>query len=193
MMDFITRAAKGDEKAFEVLVNDTQRMVYNICLKLVGNADEAMDLSQETYLKAWKALPKYKGESKFSTWICCIATNTCLDHIRKQNRRKEIDTVSLDDELPLSRQIADYSCDPGSLAELSADRELVRQAFMDLPEEDRLLLSLRAFEEMSYEEIGETLDIKTGTVKSKIFRAREKIRRNLSINLSSDNMKGGLR
>ena len=193
MEDMIARAARGDEKAFEILVNDTQKMVYNICLKMAENPEDALDLSQETYLKAWRALPQYKGESKFSTWLCRIASNTCLDFIRRQNRKKEPDTVSLEEELPPDRQIADYSRDPGCLLEVSAEKEMVREAFFRLPEEERLLLSLRAFEEMSYEDIGIVLNLKPGTVKSKIFRAREKIRRNLSGKISSDIMKGGLR
>lgn len=193
MEDMIARATRGDEKAFEILVNDTQKMVYNICLKMAENPEDALDLSQETYLKAWRALPQYKGESKFSTWLCRIASNTCLDFIRRQNRKKEPDTVSLEEELSLSRQIADYSRDPGRLLEASAEKEMVREAFSRLPEEERLLLSLRAFEEMSYEEIGNALDLKPGTVKSKIFRAREKIRRNLSEKSSSNYLKGGLR
>ena len=193
MTEMIARAARGDERAFEVLVNDTQKMVYHICMKMTGDPEEALDLSQETYLKAWRALPQYKGESKFSTWICRIASNTCLDHLRKQNRNKEHDLVSLDEDISLSRQIADLSGDPETLVVRSADRELVQKAFMRLPEEERLLLSLRAFEELSYDEIGAMLNLKSGTVKSRIFRAREKIRRNLSVNLSSDSMKGGLR
>lgn len=193
MTEFVERAAKGDEKAFEILVNDTQKMVYNICLKLVGDPHEAMDLSQETYLKAWRGLSGYKGDSKFSTWLCRIATNTCLDHIRKQNRRKAIDTVSLDEEQSLRHQIADYSFDPDAIFQASLDQKMVLEAFSGLPDQDRLLLSLRAVEEMSYEDIGQTLNLKPGTVKSKIFRAREKIRRNLSSDLSSDKVKGGLR
>ena len=195
--ELIARAAEGDETAFEALVEQTQRMVYHICLRMTADADDALDLSQETYLKAWHAIALFHGEAKFSTWLCRIAANTCLDHLRKQKRKRAVSTVSLDEELPLARQIADYSQDPAVLAEKAADRAAVMEAFSLLPDEDRLLLSLRAMEDMSYEEIAEATDLKTGTVKSRIFRAREKIRRSLGGNFSekdtSDKVKGGLR
>lgn len=192
MQDFIEKAAAGDERAFEVLVKATEKMVYHICYRMTRDEDEALDLAQETYLKAWHALPLYKGESKFTTWLARIASNTCLDHIRKQHRKKQILTMSVE-EMPLGADLADPSADPAVVTEEKLSHDLVYAALLDLPEEERLLLSLRALEELSYEEISEITELKVGTIKSKIFRAREKLRRNLSQILSSDNMKGGSR
>lgn len=194
--DLIQKAGRGDECAFEALVKAHQNMVYNLCLRMIGDREEAFDLSQETFIKAWHAISLFQGDSKFTTWLSRIASNTCIDHLRKQKRRKTISLTSLDDEeTPIEHEIADCSKDPAYLAQLAEDHALVREAFLGLPKQDRLILSLRAIEDMSYQEIGEVMDLKAGTVKSKLSRAREKIRQSLDGNLSEQNaskkMKGG--
>lgn len=194
----IEQAGKGDEKAFEQLVKQYEKMVYNLCLKMTGDREEAFDLSQETFIKAWHAISLFQFESKFTTWICRIASNTCIDFLRKQKKHKNLSLTSLDDEdNTYEKDIADSEFDPALMAEKTADQEAVQMAFRNLPDQDRLILSLRAVEDMSYQEIGEALDLKPGTVKSRIARAREKIRRSFDGNFlsdfASDKGKGGAR
>lgn len=184
----ILRAGKGDEAAFEALVKQYEKTVYNLCYRITGDREEAFDLSQETFIKAWHAISLFQFESKFVTWLCRIASNTCIDFLRKQKKKKNLSLTSLDDEaVTYERDIADSQFDPAVMLEKSTDQELVRQAFRSLPEQDRLILSLRAVEDMSYLEIGEALNLKSGTVKSRIARAREKIRRSFDGNFLSEN------
>jgi RNA polymerase sigma-70 factor (ECF subfamily) len=194
----IQQAGQGDEAAFEQLVRQHQKTVYNLCLRMTGDREESFDLAQETFLKAWHAISLFQFDCKFTTWLCRIASNTCIDHLRKQRRKKQISLTQLDDEdTPYERLIADDSQDPALLAERAEDHRQVQAVFARLPEQDRLILSLRAVEDMSYQEIGEALDLKPGTVKSRIARAREKVRRSLGGNFlsefSSDKGKGGMR
>ena len=194
----IEQAGKGDEQAFEQLVRRYEKMVYNICLKMTVDREEAFDLSQETFIKAWHAISLFQFDSKFTTWLCRVASNTCIDYLRKQKKHKNLSLTSLDDdETPYEREIADSQFDPAVMAERTADSEAVKEAFRSLPDQDRLILSLRAVEDMSYQEIGEALNLKPGTVKSRIARAREKIRRsfdgNFPAEIASDKGKGGAR
>ena len=194
----IARAGKGDERAFEELVKKYEKTVYNLCLRMTGDREEAFDLSQEAFIKAWHAISLFQFDSKFTTWLCRIASNTCIDYLRKQKKHKNLSLTSLDDEeTAYERDIADSEFDPAVMAERTADREAVQAAFRSLPDQDRLILSLRAMEDMSYQEIGDALGLKTGTVKSRLARAREKIRRNFDGNFLSDftskEGKGGVR
>lgn len=185
--ELILRAGQGDENAFEELVKLYEKTVYNLCCRVTGDREEAFDLSQETFIKAWHAISLFQFESKFATWLCRIASNTCIDYLRRQKKKKNLSLTSLDDEdTAYQREIADHQFDPAVMLEKSADQELVRRAFRELLEQDRLILSLRAVQDMSYAEIGEALDLKSGTVKSRIARAREKIRRNFEGNFLSE-------
>ena len=197
-LELIRQAGQGDESAFEQLVIAYEKPVYNLCLRMCGDRDEAFDLSQDTFIKAWHAISLFQGDSKFQTWLMRIASNTCIDHLRKKKRKNVIPMTDLDrEDEPLERQIADYETDPAVLAEKAQDHEAVREAMSRLPDQDRLILSMRAIEDMSYREIGEALELQPGTVKSRISRAREKIRRSLDGNLfgfsSSKKGKGGMR
>lgn len=194
----IEAAGKGDQDAFESLVKQHEKLVYNLCLRMTGDQEEAFDLSQETFIKAWHAISLFQFDSKFTTWLSRIASNTCIDYLRRQKKKQTVSLTALDDEdVSYERLIADDSMDPALLAERSADRELVQKAFQELPRDDRMILSMCAIEDMSYQEIGEALNLKAGTVKSRIARAREKIRRNLGGNfpgkISSEKGKGGAR
>jgi RNA polymerase sigma-70 factor (ECF subfamily) len=196
--ELIRKAGQGDEEAFEQLVRQHQKMVYNLCLRMTGDREESFDLAQESFLKAWHAISLFQYDCKFTTWLCRITSNTCIDHLRKQKRKKQISLTQLDDEdTPYERLIADDSQDPALLLQRAEDHRQVQAVFARLPEQDRLILSLRAVEDMSYQEIGEALDLKPGTVRSRIARAREKVRRSLGGNFltefSSDKGKGGMR
>lgn len=192
----IISAGKGDQEAFAELVEAYQNMIYSLCYRMTGDADEAFDLAQETFLKAWHGISLFQFDSKFTTWLCRIASNVCIDYLRKQKKRKtESLNQLLAEDVSIERQIADFDADPAVILQRAAQQEAVREAFSRLSEKDRLILSLRAVEDMSYQEIGETLSISPGTVKSRIARARERIRRNFAGNFSekysSDFVKGG--
>lgn len=194
----IEQAGRGDEDAFEQLVVTYEKMVYNLVLRMVGSREDAFDLAQETFIKAWHAISLFQFDSKFSTWLCRIASNTCIDFLRKERKRKMISLTVLDDEdSQYEIPVADSRMDPAEITQERWDRQVVYDALQSLPAEYRTVLSLRAIEDMSYEEIGDVLDLKQGTVKSRIARAREKLRRelcgNFSLNHTSDKEKGGMR
>lgn len=193
----IERAGRGDEAAFEQLVIAYKKQIYNLALRMTGNREDAFDLTQETFLKAWHAIELFQFDSKFSTWLCRIASNTCIDHLRRQRRKKTFSLTTLDDEdAAYEISIADSTLDPAHIVEEMQDRQSVYDALQSLPAEYRVVLSLRAIEDMSYDEIGQALNLNSGTVKSRIARAREKMRKamdgNFSGNSSSKSKKGGM-
>lgn len=167
----IARAQAGEHRAFAVLVRQYQDRVFRFILRLVGARDEAMDLTQETFMKAHQALPGWRPEAQFRTWLFSIAHNASLDLLR---RRKHVEFVSLAD-LPGGEE--DHAMpDPARQPdERLADRqsiELLERTLRELPAEHREILLLREVEDMSYAEIAATLGIAEGTVKSRIARAR---------------------
>lgn len=183
----IERAGKGDEAAFETLVRTHEKMVYNLALRMTGSREDAFDLSQTTFLKAWHAISLFQFDSKFSTWLCRIASNTCIDFLRKEKRRGVVSlTVPDEADRLYELSVADERLNPAVIVEVTAQRDAVFQALQALPKDYRVALSLRAIEDMSYEEIAEALDVKAGTVKSRISRAREMLRQHFAGNLSED-------
>lgn len=169
--ELIARAQGGDHRAFAVLVRRNQDRVFRFILRLVGARDEAMDLTQETFMKAHQALPGWRPEAQFRTWLFRIAHNTALDLLR---RRQRIEFVSFSD-LPAGQEdhaLPDPARQPD---ERLADRqsiELLERTLRELPAEHCEILLLREVEDMSYTEIAATLGIAEGTVKSRIARAR---------------------
>lgn len=193
----IKQAGQGDEAAFEELVRTYEKTVYNLALRMTGNQDDAFDLAQTTFLKAWHAIGLFQFDSKFSTWLCRIASNACIDFLRKEKRRGTVSLTMPDDADQLYEvDVADERLDPAAVFAANIQREQVLEALGALPADYRVALSLRAIEDMSYEEIAAALDVKTGTVKSRISRAREMLRQHFSGNLSetfsSEQEKGGV-
>lgn len=194
----IQRAGAGDEQAFEQLVIAYEKPIYNLALRMTGSRDDAFDLTQETFLKAWHAISLFQFDSKFITWLCRIATNTCIDFLRKERRRQTISLTAMDDmDEVYEIDVADGSLDPAGILEKTMDQEAVYAALQQLPPEYRAALSMHVIEDMRYEDIAEALNVKTGTVKSRIFRARERIRQQFLGNFSSlktsKSMKGGVK
>ena len=192
----IELAVKGDNHAFEQLVLRYEKQVYHLALRMTGDRDEAFDLTQEIFIKVWRAISLFQNDCKFSTWLFRIGSNTCIDYLRRQKRKRIISLTRIDDiEDNSEMEISDNSLDPAIIAERMQDQTVVMEALQRLPEVYRVALSLRVIEDMSYEEIGIALDLKPGTVKSRIARAREKMRQALSGNFSefrsSKSKKGG--
>lgn len=178
----IARLRARDLEAFEELVAHFERPVYLLCYRLLGDAEDARDAAQETFLKVYRGLKGFRGESGLKTWIYRIAINQSMNQQRWWRRRHRDDTVSLDlsrgeSELTIGDLLADNDASPEQLA-IDAQRERrILRALGEMKQEYRVTLVLREIEELSYEEIAETLGISIGTVKSRIARGREELRR----------------
>lgn len=173
----VTRAKQGDQDAFSQLVEANQNKVYTLALRMTGNPEDGADLAQEAFLRAWRSLPSFQGDSSFSTWLYRLTSNLCIDFLRREKRRKAAAVVSLDDEgaaYPL--EIPDHRFTPEGEVERRELRTSVEQALHKLPDGQRQALVLRELGGLSYAEIAARLDLESGTVKSRIARARLSLR-----------------
>ena len=175
----IRRAQQGDNSAFEQLLLLHQKKVYNLCLRMSANPDDALDLSQEAFLKAWKNLSQYQFEASFSTWLFRLTSNVCIDFLRRKKRRQE---TSLTETYEDSDDGAEFSVpDAQPLPEQQAitkETQLeLAQAMARLAPDHREILQLRVIEGLAYEQIADILDIRVGTVKSRLARARLALRK----------------
>jgi RNA polymerase sigma-70 factor (ECF subfamily) len=172
----LQRARKGNSDAYAALVEEHQRYIYNLALRLLKDENEALDLTQETFVRAWTALPNFRGQSQFRTWLYRIATNLCYN--RLPNLRRSLTDLGDDviSELPETDLVFD---NPARGFESRELRSYLHHAIENLDENYRLLLSLRYQNELSYEEIASMLNLPLGTVKTGLFRAKEQLRRAL--------------
>ena len=172
----IRRVQAGDAEAFEDLVRAHEKTVYNLALRMTGHPQDAEDMAQEAFLKAYRSLGEFRGESKFSVWLYRIVSNVCLDHLRRQSRRPAASLTAEDEEGEETQwDVPDESLSPERLLEQKLTREAVQKGLAALPDEQRQILLLREIHGLSYEEIGEILSLEPGTVKSRIFRARKRL------------------
>lgn len=175
-MRIIQRVLDGDTDAFELLVNDQKKTVYNLALRMLGNEEDALDISQDAFLKAFTNLSGFRGDCKFSSWLYKLTTNLCLDFIRKRNRHKVVPLVFEDEDgEPEYPEIPDETWSPELVAEQNQLRDSVRKGLSQLPAQQREILVLREIGGLRYDEISRQLNIEEGTVKSRIFRARKKL------------------
>jgi RNA polymerase sigma-70 factor (ECF subfamily) len=174
--DLIRRAQKGDQEAFAALVSEHQRYVYNLALRVLKDEEEALDLAQETFVRAWTALPNFRGQSQFRTWLYRIVTNLCYN--RLPGLRRSLNDLGEDVIAELSETDPAFD-DPARGLESGELRSYLHKAMDELDENYRLLISLRYQNEMSYDEIAGTLNLPLGTVKTGLFRAKEQLRRAL--------------
>lgn len=180
-LDLVSRAQSGDHEAFEQLVVQYEKRVYNLALRMSRNPEDALDLAQEIFIRVYKSLPFFKGQSAFSTWLYSIASNACIDFTRREKRKNRISMLSIDDEKNKSvYEIPDIRYQPENEVEKNALREELVCALEKLSPEHREILVLREINGLSYDEIAEALDLECGTVKSRICRAREKMCRLLA-------------
>ena len=169
----IRRAQRGDADAFEQLLLEHQKNVYNLCYRMAGNPDDAMDLSQETFLRAWRCLDQYQFASAFSTWLYRLCSNICIDFLRRRRRQQTVPLTFEDaDGEEQTYAVPDAQPLPEEQVELKLTRETLAAAMAQLLPEHRAVLQLRVVNEMSYEQIADVLDIQIGTVKSRLSRAR---------------------
>jgi RNA polymerase sigma-70 factor (ECF subfamily) len=173
------RALEGDDRAFEILVRRYQRGLYNLAVRMVRDSELARDLTQDVFIRVHRSLGKYDPTYPFSSWIYRVATNLCIDYIRK----RKLDTVSLDapvalgDDESVTRDVRDDSQNPERDLETAQKAALLSEALDKLPEGHRMVLLLRHQRDLSYEEIARVLEAPLGTVKARIHRAREAFRK----------------
>jgi len=172
----VERVKQGDKRAFDLLVLKYQHKIVNLVMRYVRDPSEAQDVTQEAFLKAYRAIPRFRGDSAFYTWLYRIAINTAKNHLVSMSRRPIEYNLDLQDseQNSISNKLRDDDSPEGLLL-----RDELRQTMEDcvaaLPEELRLAITLREAEGLSYDEIAQTMDCPVGTVRSRIFRAREAI------------------
>ena len=172
----VRKVLQGDVNAFEKLVTEYERAVYAIAQRMNGNAEVAADMTQETFIKAYNSLSSFRGDSKFSVWLYRIANNVCLDFLRSRSRKPTVSLSAEDDDGEETQlDIADESQSPELLLESALTRDAVRRGLDSLPPDYKQILLLREIQGLSYEEIAAALGIESGTVKSRIFRARKRL------------------
>lgn len=178
--DWLKKAAKGDSAAFEQLVLKYQTQIYNLCFRVMGNAEDAADMAQETFLKAWRNLESFHGEAAFSTWLYRLASNACMDQLRSM-RRRPVQSLTVTDTEGEEQTIdvPDSAPSPEDNLINKEERELLQKAMGALDPQERQILTLRVVNDLSYTEISEVLDLKEGTVKSRLARARDHLRKKL--------------
>jgi RNA polymerase sigma-70 factor (ECF subfamily) len=175
----ISRAKRGDVDAFEQLFEGYHKKVYNIALRMIGNHDDACELAQEVFIRVYKSIGGFKEESQLSTWIYRITSNVCLDELRRRKNRK---IVSIDEDIrfedsELKRQLEDDKPTPDIIAERNETREAIKEAILRLPEHHRIMIILRDIQGLSYDHIAKSLQTPEGTVKSRINRARQALKK----------------
>lgn len=177
--ELVQRARKGDEDAFARLMRDNETRIYNLTLRMTGNEQDALDLAQEAFFNAWKGLKFFKGDSAFSTWVYRLASNACIDHLRRKKRRQDISAPMplVDEEDERAPEVPDDKYEPARVLEEQETRRAVAEGLEQLSEEHRQVLTLRELDGLSYQEIGQLLGLEAGTVKSRIARARLALRK----------------
>lgn len=167
---YIDRILQGETNLFAVLVDRYKDMIFTLALKMVKNREEAEEVAQDTFIKIYSSLIKFKGDSKFSTWIYKIAYNTCLDRLKK-NKKEDLN-ISIDE---FSAHLIKTMDNALSALEDKERKQTIQDCLNLLPGEENFLLTLFYFEDQSLEEIGKIMNINANNVKVKLFRSRQKL------------------
>ncbi len=175
--NLLHKARNGDVGAFEELTTAYYSKVYSICYRMLNNTEDAYEQAQETFIKAFKYIKDFKGNCAISTWLYRIATNVCLDFIRK-NKKKKVISIEQNtfEDLQLKDSLISENPGPEKVAETNAQKQAIKEAMDKMNEKNRLAIILRDFMGLSYDEISDTMKIPVGTVKSRISRARNELR-----------------
>lgn len=169
----IERVRSGDSSAFETLVLENQTKVYNLALRMTGNEEDALDMSQEAFLRAYNSLDGFRGDSRFSVWLYRLTSNICIDFIRSRKRAAAVSLHDAEDGSDI--EIPDERFLPETELERREFREALSKGLTELTPEYSRILILREVNGLSYDEIGEVLELSPGTVKSRIHRARGRL------------------
>lgn len=185
---WLKQSKSGDLGSFERLIEKYQQVAYNIAYRMVGNEEDAKDITQEAFIKVFKSIVSFREDSSFSTWLYRIVMNTCKDELRK----KKLKVISIDRDIEVGEssvnfEIPDHTYSPEAIYEKKQLHAMLSQALTDLPEQNRIVVIMRDVQGFSYEDIAECINIPVGTVKSRINRGRHMLRelitkdRNLSL------------
>ena len=172
----VVRVQKGDKRAFDLLVLKYQYKVHSIVARFIRDSDEVKDVVQEAFIKAYRALPRFRGDSQFYTWLYRIAVNTAKNYLVARSRRPPSSDVDLDDAeyYSGSEQLKDTGTPENQMYRDQLE-EVINQAIIELPEDLRTAVTLREYEGLSYEDIASVMNCPVGTIRSRIFRGRESI------------------
>ncbi|NJD07079.1 MAG: RNA polymerase sigma factor RpoE [Methylococcaceae bacterium] len=178
--ELVRRVQAGDKKSFDLLVIKYQHKIVQLVNRYVRDPYEAQDVAQETFIKAYRALPSFRGDSAFYTWIYRIAINTAKNHLASRARRPSDDDIDIEsaEQFESATGLKDTETPEGVVLTEELAR-IIQSALDDLPEELREAITLREFDGLSYDEIAEAMNCPVGTVRSRIFRAREAIDRKI--------------
>ena len=172
----VAKVQKGDSRAFDMLVLKYQHKIMGLISRYVHDADEVQDVAQEAFIKAYRALPKFRGDSAFYTWLYRIAINTAKNHLVSRSRRPPGSDVDVEDAEYFDAGSALRTIETPESALLGEElKAVVERAISGLPDDLRTAVTLREFDGLSYEDIADIMDCPVGTVRSRIFRARESI------------------
>jgi RNA polymerase sigma-70 factor (ECF subfamily) len=174
---WLKQSKSGDLESFERLIEKYQHVAYNIAYRMVGNEEDAKDITQEAFIKVFKSIASFREDSSFSTWLYRIVMNTCKDELRK----KKLKVISIDRDIEVgessvSFEIPDHTYSPEVVYEKKQLHAMLSQALTDLPEQNRIVVIMRDVQGFSYEDIAECINIPVGTVKSRINRGRHMLR-----------------
>ena len=175
-IDLVKRVQKGDKKAFDPLVIKYQQRIANLVSRFIRDPDEVLDVTQEAFIKAYRALPNFRGDSQFYTWLYRVAINTAKNHLATLSRRPPQGDIEAEiaEQMDMGTRLKEQET-PERLAEEADLKAVILDAVDQLPEELKTALTLREIDGLSYDEIAEAMDCPIGTVRSRIFRAREAV------------------
>ncbi len=175
-LEIVKRVQRGDKGAFDLLVIKYQHKLAKLITPYVRDSDDVLDVVQESFIKAYKALPRFRGDSAFYTWIYRIAINTAKNYLTAQSRRPpRSDVDAVDAEYYDGGSVLHDNTTPEAIMIKEEIKAAIDKAISNLPEELKIAITLREFEAMSYDEIADVMECPVGTVRSRIFRAREAI------------------
>lgn len=175
-IDLVKRVQKGDKKAFDPLVIKYQQRIANLISRFIRDQDEVLDVTQEAFIKAYRALPNFRGDSQFYTWLYRVAINTAKNHLATLSRRPPQGDIEAEiaEQMDMGTRLKEQET-PERLAVEADLKAVILEAVDQLPEELKTALTLREIDGLSYDEIAEAMDCPIGTVRSRIFRAREAV------------------
>lgn len=181
--DLINKVIKGENNAYAILVDRYKHLVYTLALKIVKNREDAEEVAQDSFIKAYNALNDFKGESKFSTWLYKIAYYRSLDYLKKNKRQVETTAIDISEEYNIASM--DDALDGMEVKERA---EIIKHAIQELPADDAFLITLYYYKTLSMNEISKVMGIPANTIKVRLFRGRKRLAKILENNLEFENI-----